>query len=71
MPDPTIPYEKGKLYQLNLTQLKSDLNQPRKYIDPQTLEELAAAIVQHGVLELILFPVSPDSDGAPGNNHSQ
>jgi ParB family chromosome partitioning protein len=71
MPDPTISYEKGKLYQLNLTQLKSDPNKPRKYMDPQPLEELAAAIAQHGVLEPILFRVSPDSDGAPGNNHSQ
>ena len=56
-----ISYEKGKLYQLDPVQLQTDLNQPRKYIDPQALEELAASIAQHGVLEPVLFRVASDS----------
>jgi ParB family chromosome partitioning protein len=68
MADATVTYDKGKLYQLDLAQLQADPNQPRKYIDPQALEELAASIAQHGVLEPILFrvgigghdPISPE-----------
>jgi len=57
MADTTVTYEKRKLYQLDLAQLQTDPNQPRKYLDPQALEELAASIAQHGVLEPILFRV--------------
>lgn len=55
MPDTTVTYEKGQLYQLNLTDLQADPNQPRKFMDPQALEDLAASITQHGVLTPILF----------------
>jgi ParB family chromosome partitioning protein len=58
MADTTVTYDKGKLYQLDLAQLQADPNQPRKYMDPQALEELAASIAQHGVLEPILFRVA-------------
>ena len=59
MTETTITYKKGKLYQLDLTQLQADPNQPRKYVDPQALDELAASIVKHGVLEPILFRAAP------------
>ena len=55
MAETTITYEKGKLYHLDLAQLQTDPHQPRKYLDPQALDELAASIAQHGVLEPILF----------------
>ena len=61
MADATVTYKKGKLYQLDMAQLQTDPNQPRKYLDPQALDELAASIAQHGVLEPVLFRVSPDS----------
>ncbi|MCX5856092.1 MAG: ParB/RepB/Spo0J family partition protein, partial [Deltaproteobacteria bacterium] len=48
-------YEKGKLYDINLNDLLSDPNQPRKVIDPQALEELTASVTRHGVLVPILF----------------
>ncbi|MDA8125889.1 MAG: ParB/RepB/Spo0J family partition protein [Deltaproteobacteria bacterium] len=48
-------YEKGQLYQIPLTDLQADPNQPRKSMDPQALEDLAASIAQHGVLTPILF----------------
>ena len=52
-------YEKGQLYQIPLTDLQADPNQPRKFMDPQALEDLAASIAQHGVLTPILFRVAP------------
>lgn len=39
-------YEKGKLYQLPLTRLSPDPEQPRKFFDEQSLAELAASISQ-------------------------
>jgi len=59
MAETTGAYEKGKLYQLDLTNLLADPNQPRKFMDPQALEDLAASIAQHGVLTPILFRVAP------------
>lgn len=47
-------YEKGKLYQLDLTALHPDPEQPRKFFDEQALAELQASIVSHGVLQPIL-----------------
>ena len=48
-------FEKGKLYQLSVIDIKPDPDQPRKYLDPQGLEELAASIKQVGVLQPVLF----------------
>jgi ParB family chromosome partitioning protein len=48
-------YKKGQLYQIPLTDLQADPNQPRKFMDPQALEDLVASIAQHGVLTPILF----------------
>jgi len=55
-------YEKGKLYSVDITQLQADPKQPRKSIDPQALEELAASITTHGVLEPVLFRGDEDGD---------
>ncbi|HAJ27327.1 MAG TPA: hypothetical protein DCG53_08830, partial [Syntrophus sp. (in: bacteria)] len=43
-------FEKGKLYNLPIIDIKPDPDQPRKFMDPQALEELAASIKQLGVL---------------------
>jgi ParB family chromosome partitioning protein len=48
-------YEKGKLYDIPITDLRPDPNQPRKSIDPQALEELVASIRTHGIIQPILF----------------
>ena len=48
-------YEKGKLYQLSLKDILADPNQPRKVMEAQALDELAASIGKHGILEPILF----------------
>jgi len=57
----TATYEKGKLYDLPIGDLNPDTNQPRKSMDPQALEDLAASIAQHGVLTPILFRVDAES----------
>ncbi|WP_051328268.1 ParB/RepB/Spo0J family partition protein [Desulfatirhabdium butyrativorans] len=57
-------YEKGQLYHIPLTDLQADPNQPRKYMDPQALEDLAASIQAHGVLTPILFRIEPVPEGS-------
>jgi ParB family chromosome partitioning protein len=44
-------YEKGKLYDLPIIDLKADPNQPRKSMDLQALEDLAASIRLKGVIQ--------------------
>ncbi len=51
----TTQFVKGHLYTLPLTSLETDPDQPRKYMDPQALDELTASVRQHGVLEPVLF----------------
>ncbi|UFS72107.1 ParB/RepB/Spo0J family partition protein [Geomonas sp. RF6] len=45
---------KGKLYELSLSELRVDKNQPRKYIDEEALQELKTSIEKHGVLQPVL-----------------
>ena len=53
----TESYVRNQLYSISLAELLPDPNQPRKFLDPAALAELAASIAQHGVLEPILFRV--------------
>jgi ParB family chromosome partitioning protein len=53
-------YEKGKLYELDITKVQPDLEQPRKYFDEQALTELSASIVSHGVLQPVLVRQAVD-----------
>lgn len=55
MADTTVKYEKGKLYDVPLKDLKPDPNQPRKSMDPQGMEELTASVKIYGVIQPILF----------------
>jgi ParB family transcriptional regulator, chromosome partitioning protein len=54
MPD-TVTYEKGKLYDVPISDLKTDPNQPRKSIDPEGQEEMNASVRTYGVIQPILF----------------
>ncbi|MGD9976031.1 MAG: ParB N-terminal domain-containing protein [Desulfatirhabdiaceae bacterium] len=56
-------YQKGKLYTLAMTDITTDPDQPRKYMDSDALAELAASITRHGILEPLLFRV--DEAGTP------
>jgi ParB family chromosome partitioning protein len=47
-------YQKGKLYDLSIAELRPDPEQPRKYFDEQALSELKASIAKHGVLQPLL-----------------
>jgi ParB family transcriptional regulator, chromosome partitioning protein len=53
-------YEKGHLYDINLTDLQADTEQPRKYFDELALAELKSSIETHGVLQPILVRQGPD-----------
>ena len=53
----TAKYEKGKLYELSIIDLKPDPNQPRKSMDPQALEELTASVKRVGIIQPLLFRV--------------
>jgi ParB family chromosome partitioning protein len=49
------PYEKGNLYQIPITDLKPDPDQPRKVIDPEALAELITSIEKFGIIQPLLF----------------
>ncbi len=51
----TLIYEKGKLYQIPITDLNPDPDQPRKVIDPEALAELVTSIEKFGILQPLLF----------------
>lgn len=55
-----VSYEKGKLYQLPLSKLIPDPEQPRKFFAEQALSELQASIASHDVLQPILVREGPD-----------
>jgi len=48
-------YEKGNLYQIPITYLKPDPDQPRKVIDPEALAELVTSIEKFGIIQPLLF----------------
>ena len=63
-------YEKGQLYQVPLSDLQPDPNQPRKFMEPQALDDLSASITTHGVLTPILFRIAPPPEGAAAETPS-
>ena len=56
-------FEKGILYHLPIIDIRRDPDQPRKYMDVQALEELAASIKQLGILQPVLFREGDRSQG--------
>lgn len=65
-PAPAATYEKGQLYHIPLADLQADPNQPRKVLEPEALDELAASIARHGVLQPVLFRTErTEAGGAP------
>jgi ParB family chromosome partitioning protein len=56
----TTVYQKGRLHRLNPSELLPDPEQPRQSIDEERLEELAASISRHGLLEPVLFRQSEE-----------
>lgn len=57
----TATYVKGQLYNIALSDLHPDPNQPRKFFDPAVLEELTESVKRSGILQPILF--RQDTDG--------
>ncbi|MCX5810682.1 MAG: ParB/RepB/Spo0J family partition protein [Proteobacteria bacterium] len=54
-------YVKGQLYNIALSDLHPDPNQPRRSMDPQALAELTESVKRSGILQPILF--RQDTDG--------
>jgi ParB family chromosome partitioning protein len=61
--DPTSKQDEqvSELRQIKLTEIAIDPDQPRKYFDAESLEDLSASIKQHGVLQPIV--VMPSNNG--------
>ena len=57
---PAPSYEKGNLYDIPCTDLQSDPDQPRKFFDEESLEDLATSIKKHGLLQPVLFRKAED-----------
>ena len=53
----TETFVPGRLYEMPLTDLQPDPNQPRKYLDPAALDELTESVKQQNVVAPILFRV--------------
>lgn len=51
---PRQKYTQGKLYQIPVNEIIPDPGQPRKYFDPEALEQLKASIQKSGILQPIL-----------------
>jgi len=60
-PGSSINYQKGRLYRLDTDELFPDSAQPRQHFDEESLRELAASIIQHGILQPVIF--KRESDG--------
>ena len=48
-------YEVGKVYSINVSELKPNPKQPRKYFDEDEIKALAADIEKNGLLQNITF----------------
>ena len=55
-------YSKGTLYQINVKDLQTDPNQPRKFFDQEPLDHLVASVQDHGLLQPVLFRVDEDGN---------
>ncbi|HNY73619.1 MAG TPA: ParB/RepB/Spo0J family partition protein [Syntrophales bacterium] len=55
-------YIKGRIYKIEVGLLQPDPQQPRKYFDPEALNELTASVRKLGVLQPVLF--RQDDQGA-------
>lgn len=61
--DPTATQDEqiSELRQIKITQISADPDQPRRQFDEASLEDLAASIKEHGILQPIV--VTPHGDG--------
>jgi ParB family transcriptional regulator, chromosome partitioning protein len=54
-------YVKNQLYSVPLAELQPDPTQPRKYMDPQALEEMTASVGQIGIIVPIVCRQNPQT----------
>lgn len=54
-------YQDGSFYQVDIEEITPDPNQPRKFFDPEALQELSLSIRQKGVLQPVIIRKSADN----------
>lgn len=60
--DPSLLIDsKDRIQKLFITRIKANPEQPRRYFDPQALNELAASLKQFGVLQPLIVSPLPDN----------
>jgi len=55
-------HQEGSYYNVDIELIKPDPDQPRKYFDPASLEELAQSIRQKGVLQPVIIRKTDDGE---------
>lgn len=55
-------FQEGAFCQVEIELISPDLNQPRKYFDPDSLAELSQSIAQRGVLQPVLIRREPTGE---------
>ena len=50
-------YIPGQLYLINVNELLTDSDQPRKYMDPAALTEMVESITEHGIIQPPTFRI--------------
>ncbi len=58
---PPPEFVSGELYEIDISRLRADPEQARRYFDEAALLELQESIREHGILEPILFRLEPAS----------
>ncbi len=56
---PQAPFSQG-LHEVPIDRIKANPRQPRSHVDPAALQELAASIREHGVLQPVILSKQPD-----------
>jgi ParB family chromosome partitioning protein len=59
--DLDVQYQDGGFYNVPLSAISPDPNQPRKYFDPEALDDLALSIKQTGVLQPVIIRMDSDN----------
>jgi len=59
----TIGVEHGQVVELDVTRIRSNPHQPRRVFSPESLEELAESIAEHGLMQPIIVRLRQDGGG--------
>ncbi len=71
IPPPREPRAESGIQQVEVSQIAPNPRQPRRHIAPDTLDELAASIREHGLLQPLLLTPLPSPNGPTSAPHSE